>query len=62
MSLAVYILSFCFNSCNDAQSKRSSSTIEKGPETAILEIPLSNLFVTSVSEFCCGGFICCCQS
>lgn len=61
-SLAVYILSFCFNSCNDTQSKRWSSTTEKGPETVILEIPLSTLFLMFVSEFCCGSFICCCQS
>lgn len=42
-------------------SKRSSSTTEKGSETPILAIPSSKLFVTFVSEFCCGSFICCCQ-
>ena len=26
------------------------------------KIPLSKLFVTFVSEFCCGSFVCCCQS
>lgn len=60
--LLLFVLSFCFNSCNDTQSKRWSSTTKKGPETVILEIPLSKLFLTFVSEFCCGSFICCCQS